>query len=188
MNQSEIFVRIKSGDPTVFCEIVEYWQSMLYNTALSIVQNEEDAEDITQDVFIELYENMEGFRAEASFSTWLYRITVNKALDFEKKKKRQKHGGLLKRIFAIKEDEQPVSFHHPGALLDNKEKSAVLFKALKKLPVNQKIAFTLHKIDGLSYKEVALIMNISLYAAESLIGRARNRLKKILEQYYLSQE
>ncbi len=188
MNQSEIFARIKSSDPTVFSEIVEHWQSMLYNTAISIVQNEEDAEDITQDVFIEVYENMESFRDEASFSTWLYRITVNKALDFEKKKKRQKHGGLFKRIFAVKEEEQPVSFNHPGVLLDNKEKSAVLFKALKKLPPNQKIAFTLHKIEGLSYKEVAGIMNISLYAAESLMGRARNGLKKILEQYYLSQE
>ena len=161
---------------------------MVYNTAISIVQNEEDAEDITQDVFIRLYENIDGFREEAQLSTWIYRITINQALDFEKRKKRQKRGGLIKKIFFVREEEEPVNFNHPGVLLDNKEKAAVLFQAIKKLPTNQRVAFTLHKIEGLSYKEVAGIMNISLYAAESLLLRARNGLKKILEQYYQSQE
>ncbi len=188
MNHSEILSGIQSGDGTVFSGLVEQWQNMVYNTSLGIVQNEEDAEDITQDVFIRLYENISSFRQEAQLSTWIYRITVNLSLDFEKRKKRQKHGGLLKKIFSVRAEEEPVNFNHPGVLLDNKEKAAILFKALKKLPDKQRIAFTLHKMEGLSAKEVAEIMETSLYAVESLISRAKNSLKKILEQYYLTQE
>ncbi len=188
MNEAHLTEKIKNNDPTAFADIVEHCQGMVYNAALNIVQNETDAEDITQEVFIDVYENLHGFRQEAQLSTWIYRITINKALDFEKRKNRQKNGGLLKRIFSVKEEEEPLSFYHPGATLDNKEKAALLFKALKKLPEKQKVAFTLHKIDGLSYKEVADIMDTSLYAVESLIGRAKTNLKKILEQYYQPHE
>lgn len=188
MDQAATNAGIKNSNPPVFTGIVEQYQAMVYNTALSMLQVEADAEDITQEVFIEVYENLGQFREDAQLGTWIYRITINKTLDFEKRKKRQKHGGLLKRIFAVKEEEEPVSFHHPGAQLDNKEKAAVLFKALKKLPANQQVAFTLHKIEGLSYKEVAEIMDTSLYAVESLIARARTGLKKILEQYYQSSQ
>lgn len=187
MNQPDTTTGIKNGG-IAFADIVEQSQGMVYNTALSIVQNEADAEDITQEVFIEVYESLDDFREEAQLSTWIYRITVNKALDFEKRKKRHKHGGLLKRIFSVKEEEEPANFNHPGAQLDNKEKAAILFKALKKLPQNQQVAFTLHKIEGLPYKEVAEIMETSLYAVESLMARAKSSLKKILEQYYQSPE
>lgn len=186
MDQAALTARIKNGDQSVFTDIVEQCQDLVYNAALSIVQNEADAEDITQEVFIEVYERLQDFRQEAQLSTWIYKITVNKALDFEKRRKRQKHGGLLRRIFSVSEEDEPVSFYHPGAQLDNKEKAAVLFKALKKLPQNQQVAFTLHKIEGLSYKEVSDIMDTSLYAVESLIARAKTGLKKILEDYYQS--
>jgi RNA polymerase sigma-70 factor (ECF subfamily) len=188
LNQTDITARLKNGDASVFTDIVEQCQAMVYNTVLNIVQNEEDAEDITQDVFIDVYETINNFRQEAKLSTWIYRMAVNKALDFEKRKKRQKHGGLLKRIFSVGEEEEPASFHHPGVQLDNKEKAAMLFKALKRLPQNQQVAFTLHKIEGLPYKEVADIMETSLQAVESLMGRAKNGLKNILEQYYQSSE
>lgn len=188
MNHSEISTGIRSGETPVFSELVEQWQNMVYNTAISIVQNEEDAEDITQDVFIKVYENMSGFRQEAQLSTWIYRITVNLALDFEKRKKRQKYGGLLKKIFLVREDEEPVNFNHPGVQLDNKEKAAILFRALKKLPEKQRVAFTLHKVEGLSYKEVAEIMETTLFSVESLIGRAKTGLRKTLENYYLTHE
>ena len=188
MNQADITKAITTKDASVFPEIVEQFQSMVYNTAVSMVQNETDAEDITQEVFIELYENLQSFREESKLSTWIYRITINKVLDFEKRKTRQKHGGLLKRIFSVREEEEPVSFHHPGAALDNKENAAILLKAMKKLPSAQQAAFTLHKIEGLSYKEVADVMDTSLYAVESLIARAKTGLKKVLEHYYQSSQ
>lgn len=159
---------------------------MVYNTTISIVQVAEDAEDITQDVFIEVYEKLAKFRGEAALKTWIYRITLNKALDFERRKKSQKRGGLLRRVFDVVEQDEPASFAHPGALLDNKEKASVLFAALKKLPANQRAAFVLHKIEGLSYQEVAAVMETSLSAVESLMLRAKNGLKKLLETYYQS--
>jgi len=184
LDQPELIEKLQRGDKTVYTEVVERWQHMIYNTAVSIVQNEEDAEDITQDVFITLYEHIGDFRQEAALSTWLYSITIRKALDHEKKKSRQKHGGFLQKIFAVKEADEPVNFDHPGILLDNKERAGVLFKALKKLPDKQRVAFTLHKMEGLSYQEIAAIMKMSLYAIESLQVRAKNNLKKILKEYY----
>lgn len=184
MNQPELLARIENRDPTVFKDIVTHWQAMVYNTALSIVHFAEDAEDVTQEVFIEVYEKLEGFRGASQLQTWIYRITINKALDLEKKKKRQKHGGLLRQIFNTTPAEEPVNFNHPGAVLDNKEKAAVLFKALGRLPEKQRVAFALHKIEGLPQQEIAAIMEISVAAVESLMTRARAALKNLLEDYY----
>jgi RNA polymerase sigma factor (sigma-70 family) len=186
LNQPQPDSTINSGIAPPFEEIVSRCQDMVYNTALSILQSEEDAEDITQEVFIKVYEKRDHFRGEALLSTWIYRITVNKALDLEKKKKRQKHGGFITKLFGDREEEEAINFHHPGVVLDNKEKAAMLFKALKKLPESQRIAFTLHKIEGLPYQEIAAVMETSLVAVESLMARAKTSLQKILKTYYLS--
>lgn len=82
------------------------------------------------------------------------------------------------------EEIQPAEFDHPGVQMEKKEKAAALFRALKKLPGNQRIAFTLHKLEGQSYQEVAEIMNTTLFAVESLIARAKTNLRKILADYY----
>jgi len=187
LEHPEIIVRLKQGDRSAFTEIVEQSQHMIYNTALSIVQHEEDAEDITQDVFVTLFEKISGFREESALSTWLYRITVRKALDHEKKKQRQKHGGFLQRVFSVRASEEPAHFDHPGVALDKKEQAAVLFRALKKLPEKQRVAFTLHKMEGLSYQQIADIMDNSLFATESLLVRAKNNLKNMLQEYYEQQ-
>ncbi len=184
MDQAGIILKLKSGDTSTFSEVVGAWQDKVYNTAISIVQNEEDAEDITQEVFITLYEQVGSFREASMLSTWIYRLTVNKSLDHEKKKRRQKHGGLLRKIFVTREDDEPVNFNHPGILLDNKERAVVLFKALKKIPEKQRIAFTLQKIEGLSNQEIAAVMNTTLFAIESLQSRAKTNLKSILMKYY----
>lgn len=180
----DIIASIKSEDERTFRKIVESWQDMVYNTAIAIVQNEEDAEDITQEVFVTVYEKLSDFREESKLSTWIYRITVRKALDSEKRNNRHKHGGLLKRIFSIAEEEEPVNFFHPGVQLDNKEKAAVLLQSLKKLPEKQRIVFTLQKIEGLNNREIADIMDTTLFAVESLQARAKNNLRSILKNYY----
>jgi RNA polymerase sigma-70 factor (ECF subfamily) len=184
LSQPDIIAKLKSGDALVFSEVVNEWQEMVYNAAVSIVQNEADAEDITQDVFVQLHESLADFREEARISTWLYRVTINKSLDHEKKKNRQKRGGFLKAFFIMDEKDEPVHFNHPGVLSENKEKAAVLFNALKKIPDTQRIAFILHKIEGKSYSEIAAITGNTLMAVESLMVRAKTNLKKILKTYY----
>jgi RNA polymerase sigma-70 factor (ECF subfamily) len=81
-------------------------------------------------------------------------------------------------------EKQLPDFHHPGVKLDNKERSAVLFKAIAKLPENQKAAFTLHKLEGLSYREISEVLNTTVSAVESLMSRANANLRKNLEEYY----
>ena len=186
MNQPELVVQLQQGDGSAFRKLVDEWQDMVYNTAVGIVQNPDDADDITQEVFVQVFQSIQSFKGESKFSTWLYRITVSKALDHEKKKNRKKRFGFVQSLFGGREEEQlhPVEFDHPGVLAERKERAAALFNALKQLAPNQRIAFTLHKLEGQSYQEVAEIMNTTLFAVESLMGRAKGNLKKILNDYY----
>jgi RNA polymerase sigma-70 factor (ECF subfamily) len=186
LNQPELVLLLQQGDEPAFKKLVDEWQNMVYNTAVGIVQNEEDADDITQEVFIQVYQSVSSFKGESKFSTWLYRVTVSKALDHEKKKKRKKRFGIVQSLFGGDGEEQihAVEFNHPGVQMEKKEKAGELFNALKLLPDKQRIAFTLHKLEGQSYQEVAEIMNTTLYAVESLMGRAKTNLKKELSKYY----
>lgn len=177
---------LKRGSEIAFKTIVSSYQDMIYNTCLSIVKSEEDAEDLAQEVFVQVYQSIQSFKGEAKLSTWIYRIAITKSLDHERKKKRKKRFGFVKSIFG--EDSEvtvnPPDFHHPGVALDNKENAALLFKAVDQLPENQKIAFILNKVEGLSYQEVSEIMEATVSSIESLLHRAKNNLKKILEQEY----
>lgn len=183
--QDDAIVKLQQGDNRAFKMLVEEWQDMVYNTVLGIVQNADDADDITQEVFIQAFQSISSFKGKSKFSTWLYRIALNKALDHEKKIKRKKRLGFIQNVFKDdKENQVQVEdFEHPGVVLEKKESASELFKALKNIPDNQRIAFTLHKLEGLSYQEVAEIMNTSLYAVESLIARAKTNLKKELKKY-----
>lgn len=188
-HQPEFVTALQHKNEPAFREMITEYQDMVFNTALGIVQNEEDADDITQEVFIQVYQSIQSFKGEAKFSTWLYRITLSKALDHEKKKKRKKRFAFVQTLFGNKEEElHPIEFDHPGIVLEKKEKARALFKALKKIPDKQRIAFTLHKLEGQSYQDIADIMNTTLYAVESLMGRAKNNLRKILEKYYMEQK
>jgi RNA polymerase sigma factor (sigma-70 family) len=189
-DQPELIVQLQQGSESAFRKLVDEYEGMVYNTAIGIVQNEEDADDVTQEVFIQVYQSIHSFKGESKLSTWLYRIAVTKALDHEKRKKRKKRFAFLESLFGHAKEEiiHPADFQHPGIVLENKEKAGELFNALKQLPDNQRIAFTLHKLEGISYQEIADIMEITLSAVESLMGRAKNNLQKILRTYYLQKE
>jgi RNA polymerase sigma factor (sigma-70 family) len=182
--------QLKKGDEAAFKTIVETWQNMVFNTALGIVQNAEDAEDIAQEVFVQVHQSVSSFKGESKFSTWLYRITVTKSLDHERRKKRKKRFAFVRSIFGEENEVlvNPPDFHHPGVVLDNKEDAAALFRAIAELPENQRIAFTLNKVEGLSYQEVSEVMKSTLSSVESLMHRAKNNLKNKLEDYYKGRE
>ena len=92
-------MQLQQGDESAFKKLVDEWQGMVYNTALGIVQNADDADDITQEVFMQVYQSVSSFKGDSKFSTWLYRITLGKALDHEKKKKRKKRFGFVQSLF-----------------------------------------------------------------------------------------
>ena len=186
MNQPELIVELQRGDGQAFKKLVDEWQDMVYNTAVSIVQNEDDADDITQDVFIQVYQSVSSFKGESKFSTWLYRIVISKALDHVKKKKRKKRFAFVQSLFGTASEEEihPEEFNHPGVLMENRERAAELFKAMQQLPDNQRIAFTLHKLEAQKHQDIAAIMPPPLTPVESLIARAKGNLRKILNAYY----
>ena len=170
-----------------FNDIVNSNKSRVFNTAISFLQNREDAEDITQDVFIEVYHSLEKFKQQSSISTWIYRITVNKSLDFLRKKNRRKEYGFIRNLFYKESGEINLDkghFDHPGVLLEKKENARILFAAIELLSENQKTAFILFHVEELSQKEIAEVMGTSPKAVESLIQRAKATLREKLENLY----
>ena len=177
---------LQQGNQVAFKQLVDSQQERVINTALGFLPNMHDAEDICQEVFIEVYRSIHKFRGDAKISTWIYRVTVTKCLDHLKAKKRKKRIGYIQSLFG--KDEQPIEikdeFNHPGVTLENKERTKVLFAAIDQLPDNQRVAYTLNKIEGMPYKEVAEVLNVSLSSVESLLFRAKKNLKKHLYTYY----
>ncbi len=184
MNEHELIQGLRNGDELAFKYLVDNYQDRVYNTAIGIVQNAQDAEDVAQEVFIQVYRSIHNFKGESKLSTWLYRIATTRSLDLLRSRKSKKRFGLLQRLFG--EENEPLyelpDFNHPGIALDRKENAARLFRAIAQLPENQKIAFTLHKMEDLSYQEVSEVMKTSVPAVESLMHRAKQNLRKMLEK------
>ncbi|HMS32920.1 MAG TPA: RNA polymerase sigma factor [Ignavibacteria bacterium] len=185
--ESELIERLIQGDEKAYKIFFDFYKTKVFNTASGFLVNLSEAEDITQEVFIQVFRSIKQFRKESHLSTWIYRITVTKCLDHLRKTKAKKRLSFITDIFE-KDDkdkkESFVNYEHPGIETDKKELSVILFKEIEKLPENQRIAFVLNKVEQLGYREVSEIMDISVPAVESLISRAKASLKKRLEKYY----
>jgi RNA polymerase sigma-70 factor (ECF subfamily) len=156
---------------------------MVYNLALQYTQNIEDAEEVAQDVFVSIYNSIDKFQANSKLSTWIYRITINKSLDFIKAKKTKKRFAFITNLFfedsnEVKHDK--ANFNHPGVELENKEAVEKIFHEINQLPTNQKTVIILSRIEQKSQAEVAEIMNLSIKDVESLYQRAKQNLSKKL--------
>ena len=172
------------GKESAFVDLFDDYGVIVYNVALNIMQHKEDAEDLVQEVFAEVVKSIGNFKKESSLKTWLYKITSNKALDTIKKSNRKKRFAFTVSKDANKEMNQIGHFVHPGVQLEQKELAAYLYAALSSLPERQQLAFTLHKIEGLSYKEICDVMASTLPTVETLIHRAKKQLKITLAGYY----
>jgi RNA polymerase sigma factor (sigma-70 family) len=191
LEDKEFIQHLKKNDEKAFQLMVDLFSKKVYNTCIGMLQNMEDAEDVTQEIFITVHLNIGLFKEESSLSTWIYRISVNKCLEFIRKKHRKKRVGVFKSIFTSdgeKALENHSDFIHPGIQLENKERAKVLFKAIELLPEQQKSAYVLHKLEQISYNEIAGIMEVSLSSVESLLFRAKQNLKKHLATYYEENE
>lgn len=177
---------LQQGCQIAFKQLVNVYQERVINTCLGFVPNIHDAEDICQEAFIEIYRSVHKFRGDSKLSTWIYRVAVTKSLDHLKAKKRKKRMTFLQSLVGADNEAIDVKdeFNHPGVALENKERTKVLFKAISQLPKNQRIAYTLNKIEGMPYKNVADVLQISLSSVESLMFRAKKNLQKNLRAYY----
>lgn len=192
IEESGFIKQLEQQDEQAFKQLVNEHKDNVYNTCLGFLRNPHDAEDVSQEVFIQVFDSIADFREDASLSTWIYRIAVTKSLELIRYRKRKKRSAFFEALSSIfnEPDNEPdeSDFMHPGVEMENKERAQVLFREIEKLSDKQRVAFTLQKVEGLSYQEVADIMQLSLPAVESLIHRAKENLKKQLYSYYQQNE
>lgn len=172
-----------------FEELIQEYQDRVVGTCYRFVHNRQDAEDLAQEVFLEIYQSVGSFRGHSQLSTWIYRIAVTKSLDFIRKKNRKKRLGQVKRLLGFEDQPTEAVFEASGEpgpqeMLEVKERRDLLYKAIETLPDSQKVAVLLHKMQQLNAAEVAEIMGITPVAVESLLHRGRKRLVKYLSCYY----
>jgi len=188
LNEQEFLEDLKAQKREAYTKLLDTYQELVFNTCLSFVPNSEDAEDIAQEVFMEVYRSVDRFKGNSKLSTWIYRIAINKSLAFIRKKNTKKRFGFMQSLsgggLPLDKTSYFTEFNHPGVELERKEQQETLFKAINQLPESQKVVFTLHNIDGLSYKEVSEISGKSISSVESLLFRAKKKLRQILTTYY----
>ncbi|WP_309607611.1 RNA polymerase sigma factor [Flavobacterium sp.] len=174
--------KLKSNDNEVFNELVILYKNRVINTCYRFLLNKNDAEDVSQEVFIEIFQSIKSFRGDSKLSTWIFRIAVSKSLDEIKKRNRKKRISSIAQTLHLDDVAHWISGGKmPDEDLIASDNMAQINKALNKLPENQRIAFTLSKIDGFNNLEISEIMKTTTIAVESLIYRAKKKITADLE-------
>ena len=186
--QEEYIIRLlQNGDEKSFELVYEQNQKKVINICYRFTGNQEAAEDLTQEVFIEVFRSINKFRKDAKLSTWIYRIATTRSIDFIRAQKSKKRFAFLSSIhddLSIKEKLPDLTGMNAETKLEDEDRKKILDWAMSTLPENQRIAITLSKYDELSYKEIAEVLETSLASVESLIHRAKKNLEKRLTKYY----
>ena len=182
MEEADLLQKLKKADKTAFNELVKLYQNRVINTCYRFLLDKEDAEDVSQEVFIEVFQSIRSFRGDSKLSTWIYRIAVTKSLDEIKKRNRKKRiSSIGKKLHLDTVASWLAGGSMPDKALQEKEKMQEILQALNALPDSQRIAFTLSKIEGYNNAEIAEIMNTTTIAVESLVYRAKIKVSYELE-------
>ena len=181
--EAELLRAVKNGDSTAYQGLVEKYQNRVYHLVYGMVRNREDAADISQDAFVKAYQKIDSFRLESSFYTWLYRIAMNLAIDFLRKRKRRGTSEFDESIAARESDGTIAESHNstsPGKALERKQLYKQIMDALEQLPADQKQVILLREVEGLAYKEISDIMGIPEGTVMSRLFYARKKMQKLL--------
>jgi RNA polymerase sigma-70 factor, ECF subfamily len=182
MENQELINRLKQGDNSAFNELVSLYAFMVLNICYKFLLDRADAEDVSQEVFIEVFRSIRAFRGDSQLSTWIYRIAVTKSLDEIKMRKRKKRVSDFGKALHLDDVADWLSGGAmPDTSLHEEESLKEIQQALNTLPDNQRIAFTLSRIEGYGNEEIAEMMNTSVEAVESLKYRAMRKLSAELE-------
>jgi len=188
MSEAEIIESVVSGKLNNFTFIVETYQPMVFRTCMGFVHNKEDADDLTQDVFISAYQSLKSFKGKSSFSTWLYRIAINASLNFVRNNSKRSIIQRFETFFGTNTSKEILisisDKENPEELIISEEHHKIVQDALNTLPESQRTAIVLSKYDELPQKEIAQIMNITEGAVEALIQRAKVNLREKLWEYF----
>lgn len=182
-SDEELIERSREGKRAAFQELVEKYQQRMYAVAYGLLGNREDALDAVQDAFIKAYNSLPRFEGKSSFYTWLYRITVNAAIDLGRKASRREEIEFREEIDVEEEkSEFPVASpsESPSEQLLRKELGELIEDAIQKLPADQRTVIVLREIEGLSYKEIAQVMKCSEGTVMSRLHYGRRKLQELL--------
>ena len=167
--------KIAAGDNVAFKDLFDEFGSGVLNLCYAMVRDRFDAEDIMQEVFVEIFCSIKSYRGNSKLSTWIYRIAVNKSINFIRKQK-------VRRLFAGREKKTLENTTNAGSDWSLREEQYKQYfdEALKALPEKQRTAFILYMYEELPQKEIAAVMNCSLPAVEVLVHRARKSMEKYI--------
>jgi len=186
MTEKELIRGVIAKDREAVTCLVERYQKKIIKTAYYFLGNMEDAEDLAQDIFLEIVNSMGKFRQSSALSTWIYRITVNRSLNALKRNKRRQIFLRIESAFGIMDKDQNSmeGIVAEDQALAEEEKRKLVKIAVDSLPSGQRTAFILHKYEELPYKEIAEVMGTSLSSVESLMHRAKMNLQKSLVRHF----
>jgi len=181
-----LVIEAVSGDIQSFQKLIEIHQKKIFNLVYRMINNEEDAKDLTQDILVKAFKNIEKFRLDSSFSTWLYRIATNTCLDELRKRKKR-----FSEIPLTVEDEETdktikeyaIDRNGPDSIYLKKERQRLISDEIKKLSPDYKQMIILRDIQGLSYEEISEICEVNIGTIKSRINRGRNQLRERLMKY-----
>jgi len=181
---AETIRRVQAGDGDAYRLLVQKYQQKVYGVVYGMVQNPEDAREITQDAFIKAFKSLDRFRFDASFYTWLYRITVNLTIDFRRRMAKRRADQFDET--RMQKDEAGEAAHHhveasPSKRLERKRLADQIQQAIDQLPPDQRTAIMLREVEGLSYKEIALSMECAEGTVMSRLFYGRKKLQEILK-------
>jgi RNA polymerase sigma-70 factor (ECF subfamily) len=186
MLEGDLVRRARQGDLNAYDELVRRYQERIYATVYHMTSNHEDANDIAQDAFIKAYQALKSFKGGSSFYTWLYRIAVNKTINFLKQRKNKHHFSLNDLDFNAENDPDLVALTSDKTPFRNvglTELQKKLNEALLKLSEPHRMVVVLHDVQGLSHDEIADIMECNIGTVRSRLFYARQQLQGYLAEY-----
>ena len=187
----ELVQAILDGDPSAYRGLVERYQGRVYALICGMVRDREEARDLTQDALIKAYKNLERFRLESSFYTWLYRIAMNVAIDHLRKMKKRQHEAFDEGIASKDSDGTLIAAHdraNPAKELHRRQLNEQIFDALETLSPDHRQVILLREIEGLSYEEIAETMDIPEGTVMSRLFYARRKLRDVLKEHLPASE
>ena len=183
-SESELAERCAAGDAQAWGELVHSHERMVYHLALQLLGNPEDARDLSQDVFLTVFRSIHRFRGDSALQTWIYRIAVNQARNQQRWWRRRKRSDQVSLEAAFIDPPAPAATTSPERALDRKELRQRLWRALRRLPFEQRSAVALRELHGMRYAEIAFSLGISTAAVKSRLARARRTLRAELRHAF----
>jgi RNA polymerase sigma-70 factor, ECF subfamily len=176
--EAALIQRCAAGDQAACAELVAVHQRMVYSLALNLIGDRDEALDVSQEVFLRVFRTLSGFRGQSALRTWIYRIVVNQVRNRQRWWRRRRRGDEVSLDDHLKHFElEATQDVLPDRLLASKETAAHIWRALERLPFDQRTALILREVDGLRYEEIAFSLDVAVGTVKSRLTRARQALR-----------